>query len=87
MSRPVILDCVSGSIENSSGSSISFTVAPALGRIGTGQREPYSYLVESIRHFPDQDTFSAMIAEAGLGQVNYRNLSGGIAMLHSAWRL
>ena len=65
----------------------SFTVVPALGRIVTGQREPYSYLVESIRHFPDQDTFSAMIAEAGLGQVNYRTLSGGIAMLHSAWRL
>ena len=65
----------------------SFAIVPALGGIVTGRRAPYRYLVESIRHFPDQDAFAAMIVEAGLGQVSYRNLSGGIAMLHSAWRL
>ncbi len=50
-------------------------------------KESYQYLVESIRKFPDADRFQEMIAEAGLGQVKYRRLSGGIAALHSAWRI
>jgi len=65
----------------------SFRVLPGLGKMVTGDREAYQYLVESIRKFPDQETFSAMIADAGLDQVSYRNLSGGIAAIHSAWRL
>jgi demethylmenaquinone methyltransferase/2-methoxy-6-polyprenyl-1,4-benzoquinol methylase len=44
-------------------------------------------LVESIRRFPDQGTFATMIVTAGLGQVKVRHLSGGIAALHSAWRI
>ena len=65
----------------------SFQILPALGEIVAGDREAYQYLAESIRKFPDQDTFAAMIAEAGLDQVKIRNLSGGIAALHSAWRI
>jgi demethylmenaquinone methyltransferase/2-methoxy-6-polyprenyl-1,4-benzoquinol methylase len=65
----------------------SFQVLPALGQIVTGRRDAYAYLVESIRRFPPQSEVAAMIAAAGLDRARFRNLSGGIAALHSAWRL
>ncbi len=65
----------------------SFKLLPVLGGIVTGDRESYQYLVESIRQFPDQERFAAMIADAQFGNVRFRNLSGGIAALHSAWRI
>jgi len=65
----------------------SFKVLPALGEQIAGDRDSYIYLAESIRRFPDQKTFAGMIADAGLEQVKVRNLSGGIAALHSAWRI
>lgn len=65
----------------------SFNVIPALGQLVTGDRASYQYLVESIRRFPDQATFAAMIAEAGFEQVKYRNLTQGVACLHSGWKL
>jgi demethylmenaquinone methyltransferase / 2-methoxy-6-polyprenyl-1,4-benzoquinol methylase len=65
----------------------SFHVVPLLGQIVTGDRDAYSYLVESIRGFPRQAELAEMISTAGLTQVRYRNLMGGIAALHSAWRL
>jgi demethylmenaquinone methyltransferase/2-methoxy-6-polyprenyl-1,4-benzoquinol methylase len=65
----------------------SFTVIPALGQTLAGDRASYQYLVESIRRFPDQQAFAGMIAAAGFGQVRFRNLSMGIAALHSAWKL
>ena len=58
-----------------------------MGEWVTGDGAPYRYLVESIRRFPDQETFKRMIAQAGFGQVSYRNLTGGVAALHSGWRL
>jgi demethylmenaquinone methyltransferase/2-methoxy-6-polyprenyl-1,4-benzoquinol methylase len=64
----------------------SFRVLPAIGGVVTGNAEAYRYLAESIRRFPQQDRFARMIADAGLDLVKYRNLSGGIAALHSAWR-
>ena len=65
----------------------SFQVLPLLGQIVTGNGEAYRYLVESIRRFPPQSELSGLIAAAGLERVRYRNLTGGIAALHSAWRL
>ena len=65
----------------------SFQFLPLLGQIVTGDRDAYAYLVESIRRFPSQSELSELIAAAGLGQAKYRNLTGGIAALHSAWRL
>jgi demethylmenaquinone methyltransferase/2-methoxy-6-polyprenyl-1,4-benzoquinol methylase len=64
----------------------SFRVLPLLGRIVTGNGDAYRYLAESIRRFPSQDRFARMIAGAGFDLVKVRNLSGGIAALHSAWR-
>ncbi len=65
----------------------SFNVIPAMGQAVTGDRDSYQYLVESIRRFPDQDRFAEMIRAAGFEQVKYRNLSMGIAALHSGWKL
>ena len=65
----------------------SFNVVPLLGQIVAGDREAYRYLVDSIRGFPRQADLARIIAEAGLDRVSYRNLTGGIAALHSAWRL
>lgn len=67
--------------------SYAFNVIPALGRLVTGDGEPYRYLVESIARFPNQARFAAMIERAGFGRVEYRNLTGGIAAIHSGWRL
>jgi demethylmenaquinone methyltransferase / 2-methoxy-6-polyprenyl-1,4-benzoquinol methylase len=65
----------------------SFKVLPRLGRMVAGDEDSYRYLAESIRTFPDQATLSAMIRDAGLVRVNVRKLSGGIAAIHSGWRL
>jgi demethylmenaquinone methyltransferase/2-methoxy-6-polyprenyl-1,4-benzoquinol methylase len=65
----------------------SFQIVPLLGRMVAGDREAYAYLVESIRRFPRQSELCEMIARGGLDQVRFRNLTGGVAALHSAWRL
>lgn len=65
----------------------SFRVLPILGQMVAGDRAAYQYLVESIRRFPTKKDFAKMILSAGLDQVTYRELSGGIASIHSAWRL
>jgi demethylmenaquinone methyltransferase/2-methoxy-6-polyprenyl-1,4-benzoquinol methylase len=65
----------------------SFNVIPVMGQIVAGDRDSYQYLVESIRRFPEQERFAGMIREAGFGQVRFRNLSMGIAALHSGWKI
>jgi len=65
----------------------SFHVLPKIGEVVTGDREAYQYLVESIRRFPPQAEFAKMIEAAGLSHVAVRNLSGGIAAMHSAWKI
>jgi len=65
----------------------SFNVIPMIGSWVVGDSEPYRYLVESIRKFPNQARFAAMIERAGFARVAVRNLSGGIAAMHSGWKL
>jgi demethylmenaquinone methyltransferase/2-methoxy-6-polyprenyl-1,4-benzoquinol methylase len=65
----------------------SFEIIPRLGALAAGSAEPYRYLVESIRKFPKQEPFAAMIRDAGFGRVTYRNITGGIAAMHSGWRI
>jgi len=65
----------------------SFNVIPAMGQVVTGDRDSYQYLVESIRRFPDQETFAAMIRSAGFEQLMYRNLILGFTALHSGWKI
>jgi len=65
----------------------SFTVLPRLGEWIAKDAEAYRYLAESIRRFPAQAAFAKMIEAAGLARVSVRNMTGGIAALHSAWRI
>ncbi|MEM5501926.1 bifunctional demethylmenaquinone methyltransferase/2-methoxy-6-polyprenyl-1,4-benzoquinol methylase UbiE [Ahrensia kielensis] len=65
----------------------SFKVIPPVGKMVTGDAQPYQYLVESIRKFPNQKDFAAMIETADFERVTYRNYTGGIAALHSGWKL
>ena len=65
----------------------SFNIIPQMGKVIAGDRDSYQYLVESIRKFPDQKTFLEMIQKAGFENAKYRNLSMGIACLHSGWKL
>lgn len=65
----------------------SFNVIPRMGQLIARDRDSYQYLVESIRKFPDQAKFADMIEAAGFGQVKFRNLSMGIAALHSGWKI
>jgi demethylmenaquinone methyltransferase/2-methoxy-6-polyprenyl-1,4-benzoquinol methylase len=65
----------------------SFAVLPRLGEAVAGDGAAYRYLAESIRRFPPQKKFARMIAEAGFSQVKFRNLSGGIAAMHSGWKV
>ena len=65
----------------------SFSILPALGQAVAGDREAYAYLVESIRRFPRQEDLVERMRAAGLGRPRFRNLSGGIAAIHSAWHL
>lgn len=65
----------------------SFNVIPRLGQLVAGDADSYRYLVESIREFPDQESFADMIRTAGFERVQYRNLSSGIAAIHSGWRI
>ena len=58
-----------------------------LGAIVAGDAPSYRYLVESIRRFPDQKSFARLIEGAGFERVQYRNLTGGIAAIHSGWRI
>jgi demethylmenaquinone methyltransferase / 2-methoxy-6-polyprenyl-1,4-benzoquinol methylase len=65
----------------------SFNAIPRIGKAVTGDAESYQYLVESIRKFPKQEAFAAMIKDAGFSRVTYRNYTGGVAALHSGWAI
>ena len=65
----------------------SFNVIPKMGQVIAGDRDSYQYLVESIRKFPDQETFLNMVKQAGFENAKYRNLTMGIACLHSGWKI
>ncbi len=65
----------------------SFNVIPRMGQLVANDSDSYRYLVESIRRFPDQESFAGMIRDAGFANVKYRNLSMGIAALHSGWKI
>lgn len=65
----------------------SFNAIPALGGLIARDRESYQYLVESIRRFPHQSAFAAELEAAGFKRVEVTNLSGGIAAIHSGWKI
>jgi demethylmenaquinone methyltransferase / 2-methoxy-6-polyprenyl-1,4-benzoquinol methylase len=62
-------------------------VIPPMGRAVTGDAQPYQYLVESIRKFPNPARFSSMIEAAGFKRVTHTAMTGNVAALHAAWKL
>ncbi len=60
----------------------SFQVIPRIGKLVANDEAAYRYLVESIRRFPDQETFAGMIGRAGFTRVGWRNFAGGVVALH-----
>ena len=65
----------------------SFKVIPQIGEWVAKDRASYQYLVESIRRFPDQAAFAALMREAGFDRVSWSNFTGGVAALHQGWAL
>ena len=65
----------------------SFNLIPRIGKAVAGDGEPYRYLVESIRRFPDAETFADMMREAGFEQVSATPMTGGVAALHLGFRI
>lgn len=62
-------------------------ILPRIGAMLSGSRSAYTYLPESVNAFPDQKQLAAMMSEVGFRNVQYTNLSGGIAALHVGERL
>ena len=60
---------------------------PQIGKFTVGKSEPYEYLINSIEKFYSQEKFFDQIKKQNFTNVSYRNLSGGIVAIHSAWKV
>ena len=60
---------------------------PHLGKYIVGKSEPYDYLIKSINDFYSQDELLSLIKSTGFENAEYRDLSGGIAAIHSGWKI
>ena len=60
---------------------------PQIGKFIVGKSEPYEYLINSIEKFYSQEKFFQQIKKQNFVNVSYRNLSGGIVAIHSAWKV
>lgn len=65
----------------------SFNVIPHLGQAVAGDFNSYQYLVESIRKFPDQETFKSMIQQHNFKYVSYENMTFGVVAMHTGFKL
>jgi Methylase involved in ubiquinone/menaquinone biosynthesis len=60
---------------------------PQIGKFVVGKSEPYEYLINSIEKFYSQEEFFQKIKKQNFIKISYRNLSGGIVAIHSAWKV
>jgi len=60
---------------------------PKIGKFIVGKSEPYEYLINSIEKFHSQEAFLKKIEKQNFKNISYRNLSGGIVAIHSAWKV
>jgi len=58
-------------------------VVPVIGSVA-GDSDAYSYLPNSVRTFPEPESLAAMMDEAGLREIRWLLLAGGIIAIHSA---
>ena len=60
---------------------------PAIGKLVVGKSEPYEYLINSIEKFYSQEKLFELIKKQNFTNISFRNLSGGIVAIHSAWKI
>ncbi len=60
---------------------------PKIGKLVIGKSEPYEYLINSIEKFYNQEEFKEKIIRQNFENTSYKNLSGGIVAIHSAWKV
>ena len=60
---------------------------PLIGNIVVGEKEPYEYLIKSIKNFVNQEELVSLMKNNNFEKCTYRNLSGGIVSIHSGWKL
>jgi demethylmenaquinone methyltransferase / 2-methoxy-6-polyprenyl-1,4-benzoquinol methylase len=65
----------------------SHKLVPKLGKAIAGDEDSYRYLIESIRRFPDMQTFKGMISDAGFVQTKVEPILGGLVAIHSGWKV
>lgn len=64
----------------------SFNIIPNIGKCVADNKSAYKYLAESISIFPNQEDFKTAISKAGFKDVNYKNLTFGVAAIHSGYK-
>ena len=64
----------------------SFNLIPTIGGCVANNKDAYKYLAESISLFPDQEDFKTMVQDAGFSDVNYKNLTFGVAAIHYGFK-
>ena len=62
-------------------------IIPVLGKYIVGSSKPYDYLIKSIDQFYTQEELVELMKNNGFSNVEYRNLSNGIAAIHSGWKI
>ena len=62
-------------------------IIPSIGKLIVGNDMPYDYLVKSIKQFYNQEEFSTKLSDNGFVNINYRNLTNGVAAIHSGWKV
>ena len=60
---------------------------PHIGKIIVGSAKPYEYLVNSIDKFYNQKDLINLMKNGGFSNLEFRNLSNGVAAIHSGWKL
>ena len=62
-------------------------IIPYIGKLVVGEKEPYEYLIQSIKNFMNQDQLIDLMEKNNFKDCFYRNLSGGIVSIHSGWKI
>ncbi len=62
-------------------------IIPTIGKFIAGSAMPYDYLVHSIEKFYNQEEFAKKLVDRGFTSVEYRNLTNGIAAIHSGCKI
>tara|TARA_Y100000590_G_C15029005_1_gene754304 strand:- start:127 stop:573 length:447 start_codon:yes stop_codon:yes gene_type:complete len=62
-------------------------IIPHIGKAIVGEKEPYEYLTKSINEFVNQEELIDLMIKNKFEKCSYRNLSGGIAAIHSGWKI